>query len=317
MKIVLPGGTGQVGQILARAFLAEGHEAVILSRHPAAAQGRIVLWDGETAGPWAAELDGADVVINLAGRSVNCRYHDANRRAILESRVRSTRAIGEAIAGLSRPPRVWLQSSTATIYAHRYDAPNDEAMGLLGGSEPGAPETWRFSVDVAKAWEETANAAATPQTWKVLMRSAIILSPDRGGAFDLLLGLVRRGLGGQNGDGRQFVSWIHDRDFIRAVRWLIDHELEGPVNLASPNPIPNAEFMRTLRQAWGIGIGLPSTRWMLEIGTFFLRTETELVLKSRRVVPGRLLEAGFDFEFPTWNEAAADLCRRWREQNHG
>jgi uncharacterized protein (TIGR01777 family) len=313
MKIVLPGGTGQVGQILARAFLSEGHEVVILSRHPSRALGRIVLWDGETAGGWTAELDGADVVINLAGRSVNCRYNAENRREIVESRVRSTRAIGEAIAGLPRPPRVWLQSSTATIYAHRYDAPNDEATGLLGGSEPGAPETWRFSIDVAKAWEAEANAPKTPQTRKVLMRSAVILSPDRGGAFGILLGLVRRGLGGQNGDGRQFVSWIHDQDFVRAVRWLIDQEVEGPVNIAAPNPVPNAEFMRVLRKAWGAKIGLPSTRWMLEAGAFFLRTETELVLKSRRVVPGRLLEAGFNFEFPTWSEAAADLCRRWRE----
>jgi uncharacterized protein (TIGR01777 family) len=213
-----------------------------------------------------------------------------------------------------RPPRVWLQASTATIYAHRYDAPNDEATGILGGSEANAPGTWRFSYDVAYAWEQAAREAKVPQTRQVLLRSAMTMSPDRGGVFDVLLGLVRWGLGGTNGDGRQYVSWIHDQDFIRAIHWLIDHaDLQGPVNLASPNPVPNAEFMRVLRAASGIRFGLPAAKWMLEIGAFFMRTETELVLKSRRVVPGRLFQSGFVFQFPTWTEAAVDLCRRWRE----
>ena len=313
MKIVMPGGSGQVGRILSRAFVADGHDVVVLSRNPVDFPTRVVRWDAETVGGWAAEIDGADVVINLAGRSVNCRYSAANRRAILDSRVKSTRVVGEAIARAARPPGVWLQASTATIYAHRYDAPNDEATGLIGGSEPGAPGSWRFSIEVAKAWEEAADAAVAPATRKVLLRSAITLSPDRGGIFDVLLGLVRRGLGGKNGDGKQYVSWIHDRDLVRSVYWCIDHDLAGPINLASPNPVPNAQFMRDLRAAWGIGIGLPSTRWMLEVGTFLLGSETELVLKSRRVVPGRLLESGFTFEFPSWADAAADLCQRWRE----
>jgi uncharacterized protein (TIGR01777 family) len=314
MKIVVPGGTGQVGMLLARAFVADGHEVVVLSRNPRMAPWRVAQWDAETVGAWASEIDGADAVINLAGRSVNCRYHAENRRLIKESRISSTRAVGQAIARAARPPRVWLQASTATIYAHRYDAPNDEATGILGGREESAPDTWRFSIDVAQSWEQATDEAVVPQTRKVLLRSAMTMSPDRDGVFDVLLGLVRWGLGGHIGDGRQYVSWIHERDFIRAVYWLIDHaELEGPVNLASPNPVPNAEFMRTLRAAWGASFGLPATRWMLEIGTFFLRTESELVLKSRRVVPGRLLQAGFVFQFPTWAEAAADLCRRWRE----
>jgi NAD dependent epimerase/dehydratase family enzyme len=154
---------------------------------------------------------------------------------------------------------------------------------------------------------------ALPRTRTVLLRSAMTMSPDRGGVFDTLLRLVRWGLGGASGDGRQYVSWIHDRDFVRAVYWLIDHDLAGPVNLAAPHPLPNAEFMRALRDAWGIGFGLPAARWMLEVGAFALRTETELILKSRRVVPGRLLESGFTFHFRTWPDAAADLCRRWRE----
>ena len=256
-------------------------------------------------------MNGADVVVNLAGRSVNCRYNAINRRLIVDSRVNSTRVLSEAIATAHRPPRVWLQASTATIYAHRYDAPNDEATGILGGNEAAAPATWRFSIDVATAWEQAANDANVPATRKVLLRSAMTMSPDRGGIFDTLLGLVRRGLGGTSGDGRQYVSWIHERDFVRAVYWLIDHdEIAGPVNVAAPHPLPNAEFMRALRDAWGTRIGLPATQWMLEIGAVFLRTETELILKSRRVVPGRLLESGFTFEFPTWPEAAADLCRR-------
>jgi uncharacterized protein (TIGR01777 family) len=314
MKIVIPGGSGQVGTLLARAFAADGHEVVILSRNPGKSPWRVVGWDAETVSEWAAQIDGADVVINLAGRSVNCRYHAENRRLIKESRIKSTRAVGEAIVRATRPPRVWLQASTATIYAHRYDAPNDEATGILGGSEEGAPDTWRFSIDVAKSWEEAANEVNLPHTRRVLLRSAMTMSPDPGGVFDVLLGLVRRGLGGASGNGRQYVSWIHERDLVRAVYWLIEHpELAGPINLASPNPVPNAEFMRTLRAAWGISIGLPAAKWMLEIGAFFLRTETELVLKSRRVVPGRLLESGFMFQFPTWAEAANDLCRRWRD----
>jgi len=312
MKIVLPGGSGHVGTLLARSFAADGHDAVVLSRTPVAAPWRVVAWDGETVGDWAAELDGADVVVNLAGRSVNCRYHAENRRQIRESRTRSTRAVGQAIAAAVRPPAVWLQMSTATIYAHSLDHANDEATGILGGAEPGAPDTWRFSIDVAQEWERAATDADVPRTRKVLLRTAMVMSPDRGGVFDVLLGLVRWGLGGTQGNGRQYVSWIHDRDFVRALRWLIDRpDLAGPVNLASPNPLQNADFLRALRSAWGARLGLPATRWMLEAGAFVFGTETELVLKSRRVVPGRLLDSGFAFEFPTWPEAAADLCRQW------
>jgi len=313
MKIVIPGGTGQVGTILARAFHTAGHQVVVLSRKPAHPAWRAVKWDAETLGGWAAELDGADAVINLAGRSVNCRYTAENRRLIKESRVNSTQIVGQAIAQASRPPRVWLQASTATIYAHRYDAPNDEATGVLGSSEPDAPSAWRFSIEVAMAWERALHDAAAPHTRKVLMRSAMIMSPGRGGIFDVLLRLVRIGLGGRAGDGRQYVSWIHEQDFTRAVFWLIEREeLEGVVNLAAPNPVPYSEFMRTLRAAWGIPFGLPATRWMLEIGAFFLQTETELVLKSRRVIPTRLPQSGFAFQFPAWVEAARDLCNRWR-----
>jgi len=313
MKIVIPGGSGQVGTLLARAFHRDGHEVVVLSRHPRSQLWRVVSWDGATAGSWSNEISGCDAVINLAGRSVNCRYNAANRTAILESRVQSTRIVGAAIASACRPPRVWLQASTATIYAHRYDGANDEKSGVPGGAEPNAPDTWKFSIDVARAWEQTFEDAATPGTRKVALRSAMTMSPDAGGVFDTLMRLVRRGLGGRAGDGRQFVSWIHGEDFVRAVCWLMDHDdVDGAVNVAAPNPLPNREFMRTLRDMSGTVVGLPASRWMLEVGALFMRTETELILKSRRVVPARLLEGGLTFRFPRWQDAAADLVGRWR-----
>lgn len=315
MKIVLPGGSGQVGTLLARAFHRDGHEVVVLSRDPGPgarpAPWRVAAWDARSVGGWARELEGADAVVNLAGRSVNCRYTPENRRLIKESRVDSVRAVGQAIARAERPPAVWLQASTATIYAHRYDAANDEA-GPLGGSEPGVPETWNFSIDVATAWERALREAEPllPATRTVLLRSAIVMAPGKGGPFDLLSRLVRLGLGGRSGDGRQYVSWIHGDDFVRAVYWLIAHrEVAGHVNLAAPHPLPNAAFMRELRAAWGVPLGLPAAAWMLEGAALFLRTETELILKSRRVVPARLLRDGFAFGFPEWGAAARDLRR--------
>jgi uncharacterized protein (TIGR01777 family) len=311
MKIVIPGGSGQVGTVLARAMHSEGHDVVVLSRQPSARSWRVVGWDGMTLGAWSTELEGSDVVINLTGRSVNCRYTPRNRQEILESRVAAARVLGEAISQAHRPPRVWLQASTATIYAHRYDAPNDEASGQTGGDELDAPSTWRFSIEVARAWERTFIEAVVPHTRKVTLRSAMTMSPDPGGIFDTLLGLVKRGLGGQAGDGRQFVSWIHYEDFVRATEWLIDHhEIEGVVNVAAPHPLPNAAFMRVLREMSGSRVGLAATRWMLEIGAVFMQTETELILKSRRVVPGRLLDHGFVFKYPLWPDAARDLCRQ-------
>lgn len=311
MKIVIPGGTGQVGTILNRALTAAGHEVVVLTRRPV--REREVGWDGRTIGPWAAAIDGGDVVINLAGRSVSCRYTPANLRAMMDSRVHSTRVVGEAIAAAARPPRVWLQMSTATIYAHRFDAPNDEATGVLGGTEPGVPGYWAYSVKIAKNWERAQELAETPSTRKVALRSAMVMSPDRGGVFDVLLRLARLGLGGPVAGGAQYVSWIHDRDFVRAVEFLADRDdLAGPVNLAAPAPLPHRMFMRALRAAWGVPVGLPATTWMAELGALAMRSDTELLLKSRRVVPGRLLEAGFAFDHDHWPDAAGDLVRRVR-----
>jgi uncharacterized protein (TIGR01777 family) len=313
MKVVIPGGLGQVGTILARGFQERGDEVVVLSRTAVARPWRVVPWDGQTVSDWAREIDGADVVINLAGRSVNCRYTATHRAEIMQSRVLSTRVVGSAIAAATKPPHTWLQASTATVYAHRFDADNDEVSGIIGGHETDVPRSWDFSIEVATNWERELAKATTPGTRKVAMRSAVVMSPDRGGIFDTLLTLVRRGLGGTSGDGRQYVSWMHDVDFVRAIDWLIEHrEIDSPVNLSSPHPLPNASFMRALRSAWGTSIGLPATTWMLELGTFLMRTETELVLKSRRVVPARLLQSGFTFRYPEWPTAARDLVLRWR-----
>jgi uncharacterized protein (TIGR01777 family) len=274
---------------------------------------REIGWDGRALGPWADAIDGTDVVINLAGRSVSCRYTAENLRAMMDSRVDSTRVVGEAIAAAARPPRVWLQMSTATVYAHRFDAAHDEATGVIGGSEAGVPDYWAYSVEIAENWERAQAEAPTPATRKVALRSAMVMSPDRGGVFDVLSRLVRLGLGGPVAGGAQYVSWIHDEDFVRAVEFLIARDdIEGPVNLASPGPLPHRDFMRALRTAWGVPVGLPATRWMAELGAFALRSDTELLLKSRRVVPGRLRAAGFVFAYPEWERAATSLVQRAR-----
>ena len=315
LRIVIPGGSGQVGTILARHFHAQGHHVTVLARSKRAAPWPVVKWDGTTLSDWTSTLDGADVLINMSGRSVNCRYTAKNRVEIKESRIATTRLLGQAITQLAHPPRQWMNASTATIYRHALDRPMDEATGEIGGKEDESdvPSTWKFSIDVATGWEQSFFSSNTPNTRKVALRSAMIMSPNAGGVFDQLLRLVRFGLGGRAGSGQQFVSWIHDMDFLRSIEFLIAHEeLDGPINLAAPNPLPNREFMKALRQAAGVAIGLPSTRLMLEVGALFLRTETELILKSRQVVPGRLLQSGFHFEFSDWPSAAKDLVGRYR-----
>jgi uncharacterized protein len=316
LRIVLTGGSGQMGTLLARHFDEQGHQVVVIARSVQAAPWRVVEWDGATLGDWSSELERADLLINLAGRSVNCRYTPANRKAIKDSRVQSTLLLGRAIARLAHPPRVWMNASTATIYRHALDRAMDEETGEIGGNERDCPSSWRFSIDVATSWEEAFFSAVAPRTRKIALRSAMTMSPDRGGIFAELLRLVRLGLGGTAGSGDQYVSWIHEADFIRSIEFLMAHEqLEGPVNLAAPNPLPNRDFMRALRRAWGTRVGLPAPRPLLELGAVFLRTETELILKSRRVVPGRLLRAGFEFQFPEWPGATWDLVERWRAGN--
>jgi uncharacterized protein (TIGR01777 family) len=316
LRVVLAGGNGQVGTVLARHFHAKGDSVVVLARHPITAPWRSVTWDGLRLGEWVKELNDVDVLINLTGRNVNCRYNTKNRREIMESRVRSTRLLGEALNEVALPPRLWMNASTATIYRHTLDRPMDEYTGEIGGNEPNAPSSWRFSIQVATQWENAFFAAPTTNTRKIALRSAVTISPDPGGIFDVLLRLVRFGIGGASGSGKQYVSWIHDQDFVRAINHLITNEqMADCINLAAPNPLPNSEFMRALRNASGQKIGLSATAWMLELGAIFLRTETELILKSRRVIPGKLLQSGFQFTFPDWPSAARDLVNRWRKMN--
>jgi uncharacterized protein len=317
MRIVIPGGSGHVGQLLARHFHAQGHSVCVLSRNPRPADWQTAYWDGLEPGEWSEAIDGADVVINLAGRSVNCRYNAVNRREIKNSRMFTTALLGEVIARAAHPPGLWLNASTATIYRHSVDRAMDEYRGELGGHEPGAPDKWAFSVEVAASWERAFFAPATPHTRRVALRSAMVMSPEPGGVFDRLLQLVRFGLGGAIGPGTQYVSWIHNVDFVRAVEFLIENEsIEGVVNICAPVPVPNRFFMRCLRHAWCSSyIGLPLPRWAVALGAVLLGTETELVLKSRRVVPARLCGAGFSFHFPNWRAASLDLVRRWREVN--
>ena len=319
LRIVIPGGSGQVGRMLAQFFQGRGHHVTVLTRGPYTAPWQTVHWDGRSLGPWVESLEGADVCIHLSGRSINCRSTPRNRRELYDSRIGTTRLLHQAFALLVQPPRLWMNASTATIYRHALDRDMDEATGEIGGNEwisrrRRAPEKWNWTIQLVKDWEAAFFSAPTPRTRKIALRTSLVFSPAPGSVFAVLSNLVRAGLGGTQGNGRQYVSWIHETDFARAIEFLIGHEeLAGPVNLAAPNPLPNREFMEALREAWDMPNGLPAPAPLLAIGMFFLRTEPELVLKSRRVIPGRLLDAGFQFDFPTWPEAAADLVRQWKQ----
>jgi uncharacterized protein len=296
-RMVIAGANGFMGLVIADYFKPR-YDVHTLTRKPLTiAETTNHLWDGKTLGDWAKTLDGAEVLINLAGRSVNCRYNEENKKEIFDSRTQSTNVLGDAIAKASNPPKVWLNSSTATIYRHAEDSPMDDETGEIGKG---------FSVEVAKLWEKTFFDAATPHTRKVAMRTAMVLGKN-GGVLPVLASLSRYGLGGTMASGRQYVSWVHERDVCRAAEFLIESGLEGTVNLSAPKPLPNAVFMKRLRQHLKQPLGLPSTRWMLEIGAVFLKTETELILKSRWVLPSRLEQSGFRFRFTELPSTLKDL----------
>jgi uncharacterized protein len=304
-RIVLAGGSGFLGHALAKRFLHQNYEVVVLTRSPHERRDGVkeVLWDAKSIGDWSKFLDGAEAVINLTGRSVDCRYNKTNRHAIISSRVDSTRVIGEAITDCKSPPRTWLNASSATFYKHSFDKPRDES------GETGATHEARdaFSIEVIRQWEQTLNEAPTPQTRKVALRATLVLGAEAG-VYPVLRRLARWGLGGKMGSGQQMVSWIHEDDFCRAIEWILAREnLTGAINVAAPNPLSNREVMQAIRKSCGLTFGLPATEWMLAIGAFFLRTETELILKSRYVVPGKLLASNFHFQFPDLAGALQNL----------
>lgn len=303
--VVIFGANGFLGRYLCRYFIGQGREVVAVARHREGVvpEAMFLEWDGRTLGPWALALESAGLVVNLAGRSVNCRYHEANRREILQSRVDSTRVIGEAIAACREAPEVWMNASTATWYRHAEDAPQDEWRG-----EPGEG----FSVAVARQWEEAFFAAAVPgRTRKVALRTGMVLAAEPGTVFEVLAGLVTGGLGGAMAGGRQRVSWIHMDDFLGAIEFL-EHQpfAEGVFNLCAPEAPPNREWMRAFREVLAMPLGLPAPRWTLELGARLMRTEVELVAKSRWVEPRRLVELGFRWRWPELRPALNDLRER-------
>lgn len=302
-KMVIAGGTGFLGQALVAHFLPKNYEIVILSRQEKKniqENVRYVQWNAETIDIWITELEGADVLINLTGKSVDCRYTQKNKTAILNSRVQSTSILGKAIQACVVPPKVWINSSTATIYEHSLHQKMTEEKGSIGHD---------FSMSVATAWEQAFFTCKTPRTFKIALRTSIVLGKN-GGAFIPLQNLVKFGLGGTQGKGNQKVSWIHEYDFCRAVAFLIDEHKYGIYNITAPNPIPNKQFMKIIRDVMKIPVGLLQPVWVLKLGAKIIGTETELILKSRYVIPKKLVESGFKFNYPTVKEAITEITQR-------
>jgi len=321
-KIILAGGTGFIGQELVRYFGKE-NKITILTRNLFNARNnrnhyssltekdlaavKFIQWDGKSTGEWIKELDGADLIINLAGKTVNCRYTEKNKKEIFDSRTDAVKAIGAAINQCTSPPRLWINASSATIYRHAEDRPQDEYTGEFHDG---------FSVQVCKLWEKTFYEQATPETRKVALRMAITLGP--GGVLIPYFNLLKFGLGGKQGNGRQMYSWIHIEDTCRILEWINDHSMmEGTYNCSSPSPVTNATFMNLLRKTTGCAVGLPAYKWMLKIGATLIGTETELVLKSRWVIPTKIIESGFDFKYPSLANAFNDIISKIpRRQYH-
>lgn len=311
-KIIIAGGSGFIGQALCNYFGSD-NEIVLLTRKVKeqsnafgekhineTANVREVKWDGITMGAWADEINGADVVINLAGKSVNCRYNEKNKKEIFDSRVNATKVIGLAVQQVTHPPKLWINAASATIYPHATDTARDESFINFSND---------FSVQVCKLWEKTFYEQRTPFTRKVALRMAITLG--EGGVMIPYFNLVKFGLGGRQGSGKQIYSWVHIEDTCRMIEWIYEHdELEGTFNCSSPNAVTNNVFMKTLREAAGIKFGLPAYEWMLKIGAALIGTETELILKSRWVIPTRILQTGFQFKYPLLKDAIENIINK-------
>lgn len=299
-KIILAGGNGYLGKVLADYYRDLAEEVVILSRKAAPVSGNIktIVWNGFDEGEWEHALEGAELLVNLCGKNVNCRYTDENKAAIISSRVNPTLLLEKAIAKLKSPPELWINITSATIYRHAEDRPQDEETGEIGNG---------FSIDVCKKWEQTFFQTHTPATRKIALRMGIVLGRSDG-AFPRLLNLVKFGLGGKQGDGEQYVSWIHEQDAAKCSDWLIQHkELAGVINCTAPEPVTNNNLMQCIRKAYGVPFGLPSPAWLLELGARVIGTETELILKSRWVLPKRLTDGGYQFLFEKAGHAVKDI----------
>lgn len=299
-KIALVGGNGYLGRVLQEYYKPIAQEVIVLSRKPAPSfeNIRTIVWDARTAGEWAECLNHADMLINLSGKNVNCRYTTENRAEIISSRTTPTTLLANVIQHLAVPPRLWINVTSATIYRHAEDRPQDEDRGETG---------YGFSIDVCRKWEDAFFQSHTPRTRKVALRMGIVFG-KRDGAFPRLLALARLGAGGKLGNGQQYVSWIHEQDAAKCTDWLLQNETaSGVFNCTSPKPVKNEELMAAIRQACGILFGIPSPAWLLEIGARLIGTETELLLKSRWVMPTRLLNNGFEFSYPDITHAVNDI----------
>lgn len=299
-KVILAGGSGFLGKCIIDHYRSNTQIIVLTRGEPRISENvQYVQWDCKTLGTWAEIFEGTDVLINLNGKSVDCRYTEQNKKLIYSTRLLATEVLGKAIQQCENPPKLWINSSSATIYRHALDRPMDEETGDIGTG---------FSVDVCQQWEKTFESIQTVSTRKVAIRTAIVLGKG-GGALTPLKNLAKLGVGGKQGPGNQYFSWMHERDFVNIIDFISEHdELTGELNVSNPNPITNEHVMRTLRKAVGVPFGIPMPTWLLEFGAMLIGTETELVLKSRRVVPKRLLDAGYKFQFTTIEDALTDLC---------
>jgi uncharacterized protein len=290
-KVVIAGGTGFIGNYISKQLKAEGYEVIIIAR-----QKNYINWDDILE--ISNALNGAEMLINLAGKSVDCRYNEANKNAILNSRIDTTQILGNAILACEKPPKLWINSSTATIYRHADDRPMTESTGDIGQG---------FSVGVAKAWEKSFFDFNLANTRQVALRIAIVLGKD-GGALTPIANLAKFGFGGKQGVGNQMFSWLHIADLYSMIMFInIQKNVVGVVNCSSPNPVTNSKLMTMVRQAVGVKLGLPMPKFLLSIGAFVIRTEPELILKSRWVLPERLLAFGFEFKYPKLEEALKDI----------
>ena len=290
-KLVIAGGSGFIGRFLTEQFSILGYQVIIISR-----QSKELNWNNQRG--IIDALEDADLLINLAGKSVDCSYSEKNKAEILKSRTATTRLLGEAILSCRNPPKLWINSSTATIYRHAEDRPMTESTGEIGSG---------FSVDVARGWENSFFAFHFEKTRQIALRMAIVLG-STGGVIKPLAKLVRFGLGGKQGNGKQMFSWLHIEDLMGIILFLqSSQELTGVFNCSTPNPIDNQTLMKSLRQKMGVPIGLPSPVWLLNAGALMIRTEPELILKSRWVIPERLLQLGYKFKYPKIEEALRQI----------